>query len=180
MIEILVVLAVLAILAAIVVRNVASTTESGRSAGLAESLDALRESIYAYRSDVRRYPRQLTQLATQPGTTDLCGRTVPTAFQQRWRGPYTGQTITTNGIPIGDARILNDLVIPTGQAIETAATLYIEVVDVDSTIAARLERAYDGETLSYSDGVILWDDAGNTTTGDRIGTLSFGMPINGC
>lgn len=180
-IELLVVLAVLAILAAVVVRNVGSTTESGRTAGLAQSLDALRQSVYAYRADVRRYPTHLRYLTSKPGSADdLCNRTVPPPFLDEWRGPYTGQTITTDGIPIGDARILDALDFPAGHTIETPATLYIEVVDVDSTIAARLERAYDGETLSYTDGVILWDDAGNGSSGDRIGTLSFGIPISGC
>ncbi len=173
-IEMLVVLAVLAILAALVVRNVASTTESGRTAGLAQSLDALRQSIYAYRADVRRYPTNLSQLSTPPASaSDLCGRGVPATFLDEWRGPYTVQRLTANGIPVGDALILDPLVGPVGQGIEAPGTLYVLVVGVDSTIAARLERAYDGEPLSYGSGVIQWSSAGN-------GTLKFGLDIRGC
>lgn len=173
-IEVLVVLAVLAVLAAVVVRNVASTTESGRTAGLAQSLDALRQSVYAYRADVRRYPTNLSQLSTPPtSATDLCGRNVPPAFLDEWRGPYTVQTITANGVTVGDALILDTLVGPVGQGIEDSGTLHMLAIRVDSTIAARLERAYDGEPLSYGDGVIEWSSAGEDT-------LKFGLDIRGC
>lgn len=175
--EILVVLAVLAALAAVVGRNVASTTQSGRSAALAESLDGLRRSIYAYRGDVRRYPTNLTQLSTQPaaGATDLCGRDVPPTFLANWRGPYTGQTVTGSGIPVGDALILDALEGPAGQGIETSGTLFIVVEDVDEAIAAALERSYDGEPLDFGSGTIRWTDAGG-----GIGTLRFGIAISGC
>lgn len=176
MIEILVVLAVLAALAAVLGRNVASTTQTGRSAALAESLDALRRSIYAYRGDVRRYPTQLSQLSTKPtSANDLCGRTVPPAFLDNWRGPYTAQTITASGIQVGDATILNALDGPAGQGIETPATLFIVAEDVDRAIAASLERAYDGDDVVDTAGMIQW-----TEDVSGVGTLSFGIAISGC
>lgn len=181
LIEILVVLAVLAVLAAVVGRNVASTTQSGRSAALAESLDALRGSIYAYRGDVRRYPTHLSQLSTKPtSASDLCvpARSVPAAFLDNWRGPYTAREITASGIPVGDARILDALDTPGVHGIETTGTLFIVVEDVDEAIAARLERVYDGETPDYGAGVIRWEDA--PPTGNGVGTLRFGIAISGC
>lgn len=177
MIEILVVLAVLAALAAVIGRNVASTTQSGRSAALAESLDALRRSIYAYRGDVRRYPTNLSQLSAQPqaGALDLCGRNLPTAFRESWRGPYTAQTITASGIQVGDARIRDALESAAPQGIETPGTLLIVVDDVDEAIAVSLERAYDGDDTTDAADVIRWSDAGN-----GVGVLRFGVAISGC
>lgn len=186
-IEMVVVLAVLAILAAVIARNVVGTVNSGRSAALAESLDALRQSVYAYRADVRRYPTQLAYLSTQPGSaSDVCGRTVPPAFLAEWRGPYTAQMITASGLQVGDASILNGVeVVATAPApapgIETPATLYIVVEDVDLAVAEDLEKAFDSETISassYTTGTILWEDTG--TAGDASGTLRFGLSIRGC
>lgn len=56
------------------------------------------------------------------------------------------------------------------------ATLFIDVREVDSVVAAELERAFDGEPLNYGAGTIRW--AAGTEPGR--GTLSFGLPIRGC
>ena len=182
MIEIIAVLAVLAILAAVIMRVVGGTVSTGQAAGLAESLDGLRESIYAYRADVRRYPTSLTYLSSQPASaTDLCGRNVPTAFLDEWRGPYVAQQIDSGGITVGSSEIQATLEGPASPGIETAGTLTIVVNAVDSLVAAELERAYDDETISsgdYSDGVIRWTNT--APTGDRSGTLRFGIAITGC
>jgi hypothetical protein len=54
--------------------------------------------------------------------------------------------------------------------------LFIDVREVDSVVAAEVERAFDGEGLDYGAGTVRW------TPGiePRRGTLSFGIPIRGC
>jgi prepilin-type N-terminal cleavage/methylation domain-containing protein len=183
MIEVLLVLAVLAVIAAVVTVTVGRSVQQGRSAALAQTLDGLRQAIYQYRTDVRRYPTHLTFLAAQPGSaTDHCNRTVPPGFLNQWRGPYTPQAIGPTGIQVGDARVLNALEREGGGffTIEQAGTLFIVVEGVDSLVAARLERAYDDETIgagSYTSGVIRW--AADVGTPGR-GTLRFGLAVRGC
>lgn len=180
-IEILIVLAVIAILAAVIGRSVVGTVNSGRSAGLAESLAALRDGVFRYREDVRRWPTNLSYLSTQPvAATDLCGRTVPPGFLADWGGPYAARTITSAGIPVGDA-VIQDALEPSGAfGIETTGTLFIVVAEVDSLVAVRLEEAYDNPVAAgvFGTGVIRWTDV--APTGDGRGTLRFGMAIRGC
>ena len=176
------VLAVIAILATVIGRTVFPALVGGKSAGLAGSLDGLREAIYQYRTDVRRYPSNLTYLSSQPSSaTDLCGRAVPAPFLADWRGPYTPQVITSGGIPVGDATIQDALEGPVGQGIESNGTLFIVVVDVDSAVAADLEAAYDDATLpagAYTSGIIRWTN--QAPTNDPRGTLRFGLSVRGC
>lgn len=179
-IEIVVVLAVLAILAAVITRNVVGTVNTGRSAALAESLDALRQSIYAYRGDVRRYPTNLQYLSSPPvGAVDICGRPLPAAFVEEWRGPYTAQAIPGGGKKVGEARVLDALQGPGSPGIETAGLLSIVVENVDFTIAEDLEHAYDDSNApDYGAGTVRWIDT--APTGDGSGTLYFGIAIRGC
>jgi type II secretory pathway pseudopilin PulG len=172
-----IVLAIIAILAAVVHREVVRSMDTGRTAALAQSLDALRQAVFQYRSDVRRYPTHLTQLSTQPATaTDLCGRNVPPGFLNQWNGPYTPQVITTNGIPMGDAVILDALDWePKDTDVNAVRTLFIEVDEVDQRIAEALRRAYDGEAGTFTDGMIRWVDGGNGR-----GILRFGLAVRGC
>ena len=179
--EILVVLAVLAILAAVVGRSVVGSVNSGRSAGLAESLAALRDGVFRYREDVRRWPTNLSYLSAQPvAATDLCGRTVPPGFLNGWSGPYAARTITASGIPVGDAVIQDALEPSVVFGIETTGTLSIVVTEVDSVVAARLEVANDGAVAAgvYGTGVIRWTDT--APAGDHRGTLRYGLAIRGC
>lgn len=177
-IEVLVVLAVLAILAAVVHRQVGRSMDSGRSAALAQSLDGLRQAIYQYRTDVRRYPRELVFLSAQPASaTDLCGRNVPAGFLEQWRGPYTAQPIGATGIQVGDARIQNALEPdPATLAIEQTGTLSIVVTDVDVQVAEALDRAYDGDG-SLTTGVVRWSEG---VVGSGRGTLRFSLAVRGC
>jgi hypothetical protein len=56
------------------------------------------------------------------------------------------------------------------------ATLFIEVREVDSVVAAELEKAFDGEPLDYSAGSVLWARGAEAGRG----TLSYGIPVRGC
>ncbi len=171
--ELLVVLAILAILAAVIVPSVVRRASGGAAGGLASDLKGLSDGIVAFRQDLRRYPLELFHLSTAPGASDkdACGKLLPDPG--RWRGPYVNRVIARTGVQTRAGIIADTLRrVPSGQV----ATLFVDVREVDSVVAAELERAFDGEPLNYGAGTIQW------TAGlePGRGTMSFGMPIRGC
>ena len=170
--EVLVALAIVAILAAIVIPQVGSQLRRGQVAAIADQLGNLRTAISNYRENVNRYPTALVQLTTPLvlGDQDLCGVNVPTANRNAWRGPYLAQTVLVTGIPVGDAIVQNDLLRnPLTDAGTPPGILQIKVAGVPITIAADVEKQFDGDSV-YTTGSILW----------AADTLTFQMPIRNC
>jgi prepilin-type N-terminal cleavage/methylation domain-containing protein len=176
LVEVVVALAIMAILAAAIYPAAAGRWRAGQAAALGTQLDAMQQSIAAYRADVLRHPRTLTQLTTAlaPGAQDACGGNVPASLRARWRGPYLNKVVSGN-VRAGDATIQNvlDRLPPTAAATQVGQ-LRILVAEVDSAIAAILEREYDAAP-DYTAGTILW--AGTVAP---LGTLTFQVPIRGC
>lgn len=175
--ELLVVLAILAILAAVIVPSVVRRVSGGAAGGLAGDLKGLSDGIVAFRQDLRRYPLELFHLSAAPVATDrdACGQLLPDPA--RWRGPYVDRVIPRSGIQTRAGIIADTLRrVPATLALGQVATLFIDVREVDSVVAAEVERAFDGEGLDYGAGTVRW------TPGiePRRGTLSFGIPIRGC
>lgn len=178
MVELVVVLAILAGLAAVVLPQMLGQGREGRTAALAQSLTSLRESIYEYRADVRRYPTNLRYLSSQPSSAnDFCGRNVPSSFLDEWMGPYTKEAVTADGIQLYAAVIQDTLKTePASFSPGQAGSILVTVDAVDSLIADELEQTYDGESSpDFTDGTIRW-----TGTSAGQGTLEFALPIKGC
>lgn len=170
--EVLIALAIVALLAAIVIPQVTGQLRKGQAAAIAQQLTSLREAISSYQDNVTRYPTTLTQLTTAlvNGDQDLCGVNLSAANRNNWRGPYLAQTILTTGIPVGDAIVRNDIARnPLTDAATPPGILRITVASVPITIAADLDKQFDGDSV-YTTGTILW-------AGD---SLTFQMPIRGC
>ena len=176
--EVLVALAILAILAAILLPSVVRQVGAGTAGGLIGDLRGLSDGVTAFRQDLRRYPRELYHLSTAPGGTDrdACGQLLPDPG--RWKGPYVDRAIPRTGIETR-AGVVSDTLrrVPPTLALGQVATLFIDVREVDSVVAAEVERTFDGEPLDYNGGAVLW--AAGSQPG-RAGTLSFGLAIRGC
>lgn len=170
--EIMITLLILAILSAVLYPTAAGQLRSGQAAALGNQLDNLRQAIANYRQNVLLFPNTLSELTTAPVGTDLdaCG-TVLGANSARWRGPYITQVISGN-MPIGDALALNALARIPATGVNAPGLLQITVASVDQTLAADLERQFDGNS-NFTTGTIQW-----TTLG--VDTLKFLIPIRGC
>ena len=178
LLEIVVGLAILAILGAVILSAVGGRVREGRSASLAQTLSALRDGILQYRSDVRRYPKNLRYLSTSPiaGVTDLCNQTVPSSFRSLWRGPYTNAAILSSGLAVEEMVVIDTVELDPAWPYTASGSGAIVVVtrDVDSTVARELETRYDG-TADWTAGTIRF-----THIASGKGTLRFAVPVKGC
>jgi prepilin-type N-terminal cleavage/methylation domain-containing protein len=108
--EVLVTLAIVATLAAVLLPALNSQLSKGDAGRLSSDLVSLQTAIGAFTSDVRRFPKELTQLNTPIATNqqDLLGQTYPQSLVNRWRGPYLGKSLVSNTLPSAfGASILN-------------------------------------------------------------------------
>jgi prepilin-type N-terminal cleavage/methylation domain-containing protein len=178
MVEIVTVLAIMALLAAVVVPQILQRIGEGKGAALARTLSAVSDAAIEYRADVRRYPTHLRFLSTAPtaGTKDLCNQTVPTTFLAAWGGPYVKTPFTTSGVPVGDATVRDSLELdPVGPyTTSTNGSLVVVALNVDSTVAVQLEKAFDGNS-TFGSGTIRF-----TPGLAKTGTLKFAIPVRGC
>jgi prepilin-type N-terminal cleavage/methylation domain-containing protein len=174
--EILVTIAIVAVLAAVVVPTIGKRLSEGESASLASTLASLRDGILEYRADVRRYPTNLRYLSSAPvSATDLCAQSVPSSFLASWKGPYVDRAITTSGLKVNDGTVADAIALsPSTFTATTTGELSIEVSEVDSTVARRIERESD-VTLDFTAGTIRWTHLGNGR-----GKLSLVIPARGC
>ena len=174
--ELLIGLAIIALLAAMLYPAVGAQFQKGQSTALANQLDNLRQAIANYRTNVQRFPNQLTQLTTQPVNgvdRDVCGTLLPASSVALWRGPYLTQVIQVGGIPSGNATIRNAITY-VGGGLGQPGTLRILVDDVENETATDLEARFDGNN-NLTTGTILW-----TLVSGTLGTLTFQIPIRSC
>lgn len=180
--EMLTVLALIAILVAVTYPALKPKVDESRAAALAKTLDGISESVNHYRGNVGRLPKTLAQLTTKPstGAPDLCGNVVPDVNINQWRGPYSSRTFVSPGIRVADATIKDTLRrVPSTNTSTPFGVLYVDVKDTDSSVAALLERQFDGDVLNYSTGTLQWQRAAAPPAGP-IGQVSFGIPVRGC
>lgn len=161
---------ILVALAAVLYPTIAGQLRSGQSAAIANQLGHLRDAIGRFSENVGQFPSALSHL-TNPLTAadrNSCGLIYSTAARDGWRGPYLAQNISGN-FPVGSAVVQNTLT-----RVNTTfpvANLRIDVTNVDSTTAADIEREFDGTSLDYGSGTILWNSSG---------TLSFLTGMRWC
>jgi type II secretion system protein G len=175
LVELLVGLLILGLMAGVVMPQVVSRLRQGDSAALAQNLSALTAASYAFRTDLGKYPRQLSDLATAPAATQNSCR-APLANVTRWKGPYLARPIPVTGLVTG-RYVISNVIIRTPE--DTSGTmngvLYFEVLDVDREVADDLEAAFDGNA-DFGAGMITWTASGGTGTG----RLLYAMPVRGC
>ena len=178
LLEVVVALAILALLGAVILSAAGGRIREGRAASTAQTLSTLRDGILQYRTDVRRYPRNLRYLSTSPivGVTDLCNQTVPSSLRSLWRGPYTNISILASGLAVQEMVVSDTVELdPVGPyTVSTSGAIVIVTRDVDSTIARELETQYDGNS-DWSGGTIRFS---HLAAGK--GTLRFAVPVKGC
>ncbi len=170
----LIALAIIAAMAAVLIPAMSSQLRRGQTATTASSLSGFRDAIVAYRGNVTEYPRTLSNLtnALAATATDACGNLLTLAQRNAWRGPYMTQNITGN-VTVGDGAALDTLIRnPATNAVVAPGMLIIRVIDVDSAVAAAVDRQFDG-TLDFATGTILWSAAGSDT-------LKFNIAIRNC
>lgn len=184
--EMVVVLAIIAALAAVTFPTLMNRITQARASALTQTLDGINQSIQSYRGNTGRFPRALTQLSTKPptGALDGCAGTVPDVNLNQWRGPYSSRAFLTAGVKISDATVKDTLRRdPANITGGSYGTLFVDVVDVDSAVAARIEESFDGLPLvsptSYTTGTVRWERAAVPPAGP-VGKLSFGIPVRGC
>jgi general secretion pathway protein G len=174
LVELLVGLLILGLMAGVVMPQVVSRLRQGDSAALAQNLSALTAASYAFRTDLGKYPRQLSDLGTAPAATqNSCQANL--ANVTRWKGPYLARPIPVTGLVTGRYVISNVIVrAPVNTTATMNGVLYFEVPDVDREVADDLEAAFDGNA-DFGAGMITW-----TASGGGMGKLSYAMPVRGC
>ncbi len=178
LVEVVVGLAILALIAAVVLVAVSGRIQDSRSAAVAQTLSTMSDGIIQYRADVRRYPKNLRYLSTQPtfGVTDLCNQAVPSSFVSLWKGPYTTSVLLASGLAIQEMVVQDALELdPAGPyTVTTNGAIVIVTQNVDSTIARELETRFDGNA-DWAAGTIRF-----THLASGQGTLRYAVPVRGC
>jgi len=176
LVEVVAAVLIVALLAAAVYPTIAAQWRRGQSAALASQLGNLRDALEAYRDNVTRYPRTVSQLNTALGVTatDACGATMSPGIRNKWRGPYLSQNVSGE-IPVGDATVKDTFVrVPPTDAGTAPGILRIRVINVDTLAAIDVERQFDGaEQANFGSGNVLWSTAGSDT-------LWFQISIRNC
>lgn len=176
--EIIVALLIMAALAAVMVPSLKARMDAAEAAAIIDNLKQIRVASIAYRENVGRYPKYLTQLQARPsaavGDVDICDGFMPQSAIDRWNGPYLAQRFTSSGLQVGGATVLNDLKrnqAPTG--VQPEGFLIVEVQTVDVVIAREVDRAFDPLNAGIVDltgGSVSWES----------GLLRFWVAIRSC
>jgi prepilin-type N-terminal cleavage/methylation domain-containing protein len=160
--EVLVTLAIIAIMAAVLLPSLNQQIAKGDTGRLASDLTNIQTAAPAFLSDVHRYPSTLSQLTTAVGTTDINSATIPTALQQKWKGPYISRDVVAN--TGGGGTIGSSFSIVTSNSIPYLA---ITVSPIASADFYNIEQVLDeGTTSSTSStlGNIRWTSTNSQLT----------------
>ena len=101
--EVLVTIAIVAVLAAVLLPALNNQLSKGDAGRLTSDLVAVQTAVGAYTSDVRRFPLDLTDLKTKPGSTelDILGNAFGSVLINKWRGPYLSKDLSGGNMPTG-------------------------------------------------------------------------------
>ncbi|MGH7619581.1 MAG: type II secretion system protein [Gemmatimonadaceae bacterium] len=183
--EILVTVTVIAVLAAAVVPAVTQYVNKGNAPASQQDIQQLQNAVTGFTADVRHYPGDLQQLATQIVSTtgggdslDLDGAATPVQFTPveaaRWKGPYTSAAIST-GATGGGQFTSNGLLFTIGRKISlSAGWLTIPILNPTTCAAIlALNKAIDntpvGANNEGADGIVIWSGTcDGTNTGGTV------------
>lgn len=174
LVEVLIGLVIIAVMAAVLYPALGSQLRRGQATALGNQISNLRDAITAYRQNVGRYPRTLSQLANTlvAGATDACGANLSAGLRNNWRGPYLTQVVNGDMI-VGDATVKDTLErSPATDAGVAAGVLLIRFINVDTLTAYDVEKSFD-PSIDFTSGSILWSSAG-------LDTLKFQLLIRNC
>lgn len=101
--EVLVTIAIVATLAAVLLPALNNQLSKGDAGRLTSDLVAVQTAVGAFTSDVRRYPRILTDLKTRPSSTsdDILNNDYTASLVAKWRGPYLSKDLSSSDLPTG-------------------------------------------------------------------------------
>lgn len=183
MMEIIVVLVIILGLAALVTPGVVGRLDQSRVDASAESLSALTTAIHdpsrgagSFRRHVGVYPRRLTHLTRQIGTTEVnsCGVAYTSTDSAGWSGPYLNRVVPSTGVPIGIG-VVQDTLVRDPTSGGTAPVLKIRVTSVALEDAQALDTRVDG-VIDGAAGAVRWGAA----DGEGFVTLEYLMPVKNC
>ncbi len=153
----------MAVLAALTIPTIRGRLQTGEAEAIVNELQNIQTAINTYKSDVGKYPNNLTYLSQLPGTPlDGCGNTMQAFQTQNYRGPYINRTLASGAanyvLPAGDTVFTAYATNP----LSSATTIDIQIAGVDSTVATRVDEEIDG-TNDNSAGMLTWSGNGQTT-----------------
>jgi prepilin-type N-terminal cleavage/methylation domain-containing protein len=155
--EVLVTVAIVAVLAAVVVPAVTQQLAKADGPSLGASLGSLRTAVTAFVTDVKKFPRRISQLAILPVATDsaLGAVTIGAKGASAWKGPYVSFSMASgDSINLGmNLKALDSLTSTTSSPANmiqmdlSGSTSNAEMLRVDSLI--------DGAT-GLANGNLRW------------------------
>jgi prepilin-type N-terminal cleavage/methylation domain-containing protein len=117
LIEVITAVVLIAALAAVAIPVFMQRTRASRAEADVGELEALRTGLLLFYTDVGRIPATLEYLYKIPASpTDICGVSIPTLNQNRFRGPY----VTRQIYQLGGG--LTSYPLATGDSVETILT----------------------------------------------------------
>lgn len=169
--EVLVTIAIVATLAAVLLPALNNQLSKGDAGRLTSDIVAVQTAIGAFTSDVRRYPRLLTDLKTRPSSTadDILNNDYTAQLVAKWRGPYLSKDLTDSDLPTGyGAEILGTFTSSTYNGIQYVT---ISVSSLTEAEFSNIDQIID-ETANSSTGQLRFSVSGT------VGTATFyAVPI---
>ena len=169
--EVLVTLAIVATLAAVLLPALNNQLSKGDAGRLTSDIVAVQTAVGAFTSDVRRYPRVLTDLKTRPSSTadDILGYDYTTSLVAKWRGPYLSKDLSDSDLPTGyGAKILGTFTSSTYNGIKY---LTISLSPLTEAEFGNIDQIID-EAANSSTGQLTFSVSGT------VGTATFyAVPI---
>lgn len=170
--EVLVTVAIVAILAAVVVPAVTNQISKGETGQLASALNAYSTGVTTFVTDVRRYPRALSQLTNQitAADVDVDARVYGANAASGWKGPYTGTVsyVPGDSIPIGFAAFASDTLRDT--TVASRRFIMLTVATADTSVARQIDVLLDGGDGNTA-GKVGWGVGVDTVLDRRVRVL---------
>ena len=164
----------MAVVGSLVIPALTSYLDHSRVASSAQTLQALSQSLFNFRTAVTQSPKRLSHLSTAILSTDTtsCTGVAPTttvlygANASRWtpNGPYYDRAISKTGFPLGIGTA-NDVLVRTS-ANTTAGFLNITIPSVSFNDAVELNNIVDGPA-----------DANQANRSNTTGAVEWGVPV---
>ena len=157
--ETLVTVAIIAVLAAVVVPAVTQQLSKGDAPSLQGSISALQTSVTSFVTDVRKFPRRISQLVNAPLAADsaLGPYVIGAQGAAAWKGPYATFSLASgDSLSLGmNLKALDSLTNVSNriQVILSGSTSHTEMLHIDSLIDGASGNAAGNLTWTNTAGV---------------------------
>ena len=159
--EVLVTVAIVAVLAAVVVPAVTSQLDKADGPSLESTIGSLRTGVTAFVTDVRKYPRQLSDLNNAIGANDssiFVNTTYGATGAAAWRGPYTSFSVAVNdSLPLGMSLKAFDSLVVDNNLVRmnlTGVNTHADVSAIDTLIDGATGNAAGNLQWTNTSGVV--------------------------